>query len=131
MAIKSNQLLGNLIERRDQLGLTLSPSWLSGLAAVTISMLIIFGAIASLNYGGSSLHLELESNKTETRAATAGTYEYNDIDDKFSANALVSSIPLFIFWAAVGLVAYSFTMSIINSLRKVVDLEQEMNYIHA
>jgi hypothetical protein len=110
-----------------KLDILLTPSWLSGLLAVLASFLTVAIAIGLLHYRGSQLQFLVQHQApvnpvgTNTRA----------IDDKLAASPLLSDIPLFIFWAGIGLIAYSFTMAIFNSLRNAADLQEEMGYVHA
>src|SRR4051812_19190845 len=89
------------------IGTLLSPSWLSGLVAVIGSLGIIALILASLNFHGSSLQQVLDAHRTINTGVTSN---FKAVDDKLSSSTLLSNIPLFIFWAAVGFIAYSFTI---------------------
>jgi hypothetical protein len=115
-----------MVKERRALGLLFGPSWFSGLIVILAALALVISTVVAMNFHGSSLEF-LINDKPEPQV-TSTTVQ--SIDDRFSSNALISNIPLFIFWGAIGVIAYTFTMSIIGALQNVVDLREEMDYVH-
>jgi hypothetical protein len=105
----------------------LKPSWLSGLFCAVGSLAVVLGAVGMLYYRSSSLHLLVQLQKSKP----APVDDYQTINTDLTTNTIISDIPLFIFWAGVGIVAYAFTAAIINALHTVVELQEESTYVHA
>jgi hypothetical protein len=78
-------------------------------------------------YRSSSLQTLLQKNSDTPSAAV----DYQTIDTTLPTDGFISNIPLLIFWAGVGVVAYLFTSAIVSALRSAVELEEEMNFVHA
>ena len=123
--MKLNQLIEKFNEQEKSLGLLTSPSWLSGLITVVVSMAVVIGTFAMMQYNGSQFQL-----LKDTQELKSHTVDYDALDESLSLKNLVSNSTLFILWAAVGLVAYTFTMSIWRSFRRAVDFEHELDYVH-
>lgn len=116
-----------LTREEKQLGLLLTPSATSALLAVVASLFINAGTVILLAYRGSTWQYLAQLQAERQR--TIGT-SYHVVDTSFSANVLINNIPLFIFWAGVGLIVYSFTMGIVRAFRSAVDLHEEMDYVN-
>ncbi len=105
----------------------LLPSWLSGLITVTVSLFVVLGAnILSQHTDGTLRQLFTVQSST-----TSVNTDYDTIGNNLSANSLISNIPLLIFWAATGLIVYSFVINLLTAFSKVAHLKAEMNYMHA
>jgi hypothetical protein len=115
-------------EQLPSLGAVLSPSWLSGLTVVVVSLVVVVGTVVAAHYNGSSLQL---LHDTQIRSSQNVDDNYVTLDDGLSASVLISDIPLFLLWGGVGFIAYNFTMNIIGAFRRVIDLEHELDYVHA
>src|SRR4051812_31149283 len=103
--MKINQLLSGMNKNRPQLGQVLSPSWLSGLMSVVIGLAVVIGTVGLAHYNGSNFQLlRDQSQASQTRPIID---DYEELDTSFSANQLLSDIPLLAFWGGIGLVAYS------------------------
>lgn len=101
----------------------LIPSWLSALLAVVLGAGVVVGAIFLLYYHGSNLQL-LVTQQQESRLSN------QVISNSLPANNWISDIPLFVFWAGVGVIAYWFVAALIQALHTVVELRQELEYVH-
>ncbi len=125
------------VSKHDKLVLNylLLPSWLSGLLVGLASVLIVAVAVSSsVRYYGNSLGGTLQQLFNLYHAGhppTSVSTTYQTLGNNFSASTLVSDIPLFIFWAGVGLVVYSFAANIFNALQNVADLKAELTYVNA
>ena len=104
----------------------LKPSWVSGLICVLASIAIVVASLAALFYKGSSLKILVQLQRD---AATTST-NYQAVDTTMANNAFLSNVPLLVFWAGVGIVAYACTSAIVQALRSAAELEQEMSYVH-
>ena len=124
----SNHLFDKNSRESKKLDILLRPSWLSGLLVVLASAVIVFGAIGLVNYSGSDIKLLVDLQAQQSESVSNNSQA---IDIQYSDNRLVSSIPLFIFWAGVGMIAYSFTMAIFGKLQDAAELSAEMEYVHA
>ena len=112
----------------DAFGLLLKPSWLSGLLSLVISLAIVIGAVALLHYNGSSWQLLVTAQQAPpTMVGTNSTTFEGEVND----NVLVSSLPLLVFWGGVGIIVYSFIIAVGDAFRNVLELKEEMHYVHA
>jgi hypothetical protein len=119
----------NLSEHnRTVLGYLVRPSWLSGFLAVVVSLSVVIGIIIASHYNGSTLQQLFDAHTTATNTSVSSTSEA--VSNNFSTNVIVSDVPLFIFWAGVGLVVYSLAANIVKALGGAVDLEEEMHYVN-
>src|SRR4051812_15100251 len=96
---------------REVLGALLAPSWLSGLGAILGSLVILTGTIIVLHFPGSSLQQLIQAHRHESQPVSI-SYNYEVVDNNFSANNFISNLPLFVFWGCVGLIVYSFVINI-------------------
>lgn len=130
MGFVSQQNPGQLWSKEDgkNFALLLRPSWLSGLLTVVISLGVVIGAAALLYYNGSSWQ-QLISEQRHTSSEV--TNNLTAFETKVNSNPFVSSLPLLIFWAGVGVIVYSFIIAIMEMFHNALELKQEMRYIHA
>ena len=116
------------------LGYLLRPSWFSGLVSILVSTGVVLGAVLTfVHYNGSTLSGNLRQlldlhGQVVTPSVNS---TYQTLGNNFSSNVLISDIPLFIFWAGVGLVVYSFTTNIFGALRNVAELGAQLGYVNA
>jgi hypothetical protein len=95
------------------LGSLLVPSWLSGLIMVVASLAVVFGSVAVLHYNHSSWQLILPTQHKTTSTPLAGTgIEIPASPNR--TNLLIDNLLLWIFWAGVGIIIYSFMVTIIK-----------------
>lgn len=124
--ISLNKHLSSSSSESTSLDLLFKPSWLSGLVIVLVSLGLILGTVLSVQYQESSLRL-LRAENTQPHTLSTG---YKTIDTNFSTNTAIGYIPLFIFWAGIGLIVYSFTMAAVNAVRNAAELEAETHYVN-
>lgn len=105
----------------------LQPSWLSALIAIAVSLGATISIITN-HFAGGSLRQLLQARSATPQGSISSSY--HAVGGSLSSNTIVSDIPLIIFWGCVGLIAYFFTMNIVNVLRDVAELKAEMNFIH-
>lgn len=111
----------------NQIGKLLQPSWLSGLTALTVSLIVVIGTIVTANYTGSDLRYIVD---TEREKAVPKHVAYEPIQEGLSTNQLLSDLPLLIFWMGVGLIVYWLVSSVARALSRAVEFEQELGYLH-
>lgn len=112
-----------------QTWILLIPSWLSGLIAMGGSLAVTIGIIVISSYQGSALQQQL----FEARGgrSTASVLGLQTIADNLSQNRIIDNLPLFLFWAVLGVIVYLFVIGIWNAFSTAVELHEEMSYVHA
>jgi hypothetical protein len=127
MSTNLKPIKSSFLSQSNQWDRLLRPSWLSLLVVLVVGLLIVGGTIVTLNYKKSGVPLLVQLQ--EKPPTVHDSYEV--LDESFSANTLLSNLPLFIFWAAVGMIVYSFTTSSIKAMDRARDFREEMGYMHA
>jgi hypothetical protein len=128
MPTRITQSLGAAGSSRKLLTSLLTPSWLSGLLVVTISAVAIVGTVGMNYYSSHGLQGLFNLHGIGSNASVSSTSQ--ELSTNFSASTAVSDIPLFIFWAGVGIIVYSLASNIVSALRDVVDIGEELNYVN-
>jgi hypothetical protein len=115
------------ISLHHRIRLLLTPSWFSGLVAIVAALAVVAGTVFALRYNGSDVQLlqQLQANKPHQV-----TQDYRTLDQHITANTIISDIPLFIFWAGVGILTYSLTINLIRTFGKAAEFRQELDYVH-
>jgi hypothetical protein len=112
-----------------QLWLAITPSWLSGFVACLASLAVVVWTIVISRFRGSNLRQEL----FEVHASGAGisSFDFKNVTDNLARNQVISNMPLFLFWAGIGVIVYFFAISIAGAFGKAVNLERELGYVNA
>jgi len=116
-------------EDRRAIGLLLTPSWLSGLVAIVIGLVISAGVITAFELHNSSLQQQLitwQSTQPQ-RALTTPDQTINSNDRP----TLQGSWPLVLLWSLAGLVVYGIAAAIVQSIARAAELEKSLDYVHA
>jgi hypothetical protein len=112
-----------------QIWRALLPSWLSGLVAGVVSLAAVAGTIIVTNYEVSGLRQEI------FEAQNSGTgvqgFDYQAITNHLAQNQLISNLPLFLFWAALGVVVYLLATGLWSGLANAEELREELDYVNA
>lgn len=111
-----------------QIWQVLTPSWLSGLVVFVISLAAVGGTIVITNYEVSGLRQEIF--EVRNSGAVQG-FDYQAITSHLAQNQLISNLPLFLFWAGLGVVVYLLATSLWGSLANAEELREEMEYVNA
>lgn len=119
---------GSSLRQPKALDRLLLPSGLSLIITMVISLGIVTATVVAAQYQKSSIPLLVELQRQPTPTIQDS---YQTVDDNLSTNSLVSDLPLFVFWAVVGMVVYSFTTSSLNTLAKARDFREQLDYVHA
>lgn len=102
-----------------------SPSNLSGIVT-TIASLLTIGIAVVASYGPESV---LQQGIFAAHSLSAPTYR--QITDNLAQNPVFSNAPLFLFWAAVGLIIYLLAINIVTAFGSGVRLEEELGYVNS
>ena len=112
-----------------QIWQVLTPSWFSGLVAATTSLIAVVGTIVVTNYEVSSLKQQIFEAKNS--GGPVPGFDYQAITSHLAQNQLISNLPLFLFWAALGVVVYLLATSLWGWLAGAEELREEMDYVNA
>jgi hypothetical protein len=112
-----------------QVWLVLMPSWLSGLFAALVSLVMVVGTAIITNYQGSSLQQQLFEVKSS--GGVVSGFDYQNITANLSRNQVIGNLPLFLFWAALGVVVYLLATSLWAGLSNAEELREELDYVNA
>ena len=112
---------------RHEIGLLLTPSWLSGLIAVVIGLTIGVGVIITFEAHNSLLQQQLLSWQQPQAALTTPSQTLTQNDRP----TLSGSWPLLVLWSLAGLVVYIIAASIVHSLAQAEELRESLDYVNA
>lgn len=112
-----------------QLWVTIIPSWLSSFVVVLASLAVVVWTIVISHYRGSNLRQEL----FDARQSGVGisSFDFKNITDNLARNHIISNMPLFLFWAGIGVIVYFFAVSIAGAFGSAVEMERELEYVNA
>lgn len=111
----------------NKLRLLLTPSWVVNFVGLTLGILVTAGTIVLGQYQGSELHRQIFEVQ---HSGSISNDAYDNITSNIADNSFLNALPLLIVWACVGLVVYYFAVTIIRALTQVVELRDELNYVH-
>ena len=112
-----------------QIWILLQPSWLSGLVGGFLSFAVVVATVIISNFQGSSLQQEIFEAKAGHTSASV--INFKAVTDNLAANGVISNAPLFLFWAALGVIVYLFATSLWGGLSKAEELREELEYVNA
>ncbi|HEV2402610.1 MAG TPA: hypothetical protein VGS08_00225 [Candidatus Saccharimonadales bacterium] len=111
------------------LGTMLQPSWLSGLFCITTTFTIAVG---------TGLLTRARSDLQQSLLSLHGAYAHSSVNQTTShitqvlaSNQLINNVLLFLFWAVVGLVLYSFAQGLVHELRSGDELIHRLHYVNS
>lgn len=110
-------------------GLLISPSWISGLIAVTLGLVFSLGVIIVFSLNTSTVQQQLiswQQDQPERPLTQPGTVVTSDEHPQ-----LKDSWPLLIVWAGVGLIVYMITAAIVHSLSEAEAMRESLGYVNA
>lgn len=106
----------------------LTPSWLSGLIAVTVGLIVSAGTVLLFSFNNSQIHQQLvglQSTKPQPTLTLPGGRPLGD-----NNNSLQTTWPLLAFWGIIGLAAYVLVEYIVKIISQAAELKNELNYVH-
>lgn len=106
------------------------------ITSVAVSLLLALGTIGSVLlphlYTWSGLNTDVSRITTVTDTQTGKSLTaYDQINDRLADVPFLASVPLFMFWAFVGLTAYYLVAGIVTSFSQIRKIEEELGYIHS
>jgi len=111
-----------------QIGLLLRPSWLSGLVAIVVGLIISVGVVVSFEVHNSLLQQHLVSYQDKPQPALTAPGQSAPAS---SHSALASTWPLFLVWSLVGFLVYMMVASIVRFASEAEDLRESLDYVNA
>src|SRR5690606_12812645 len=112
------------------LGSLITPSALSGMICILISLFAVGGVVALTNYQGSSFQQDVQRFQNHASRENLEN-DFVDINSDFEQNILIDRAPVMVFWMFVGALVYLILSGIIGAVSSANQLEEEMHYIHA
>lgn len=106
----------------------LTPSWISGLAAVSVPIIAMVIAVGLSDIKGTALYDGLTAWQ---HTAIATQYDYQNIAVWVDNNPFLSNAPLLLLWAAVGAAVYVSVVRLLRAIIMVVRFEEELHFMHA
>ncbi|HSX36531.1 MAG TPA: hypothetical protein VLG13_00180 [Patescibacteria group bacterium] len=92
------------------------------------SLVIVVGTLVIANYQGSSLQQQL----FEARQGVSQTgFNLQTVTDNLARSTFISNLPLFLFWAGLGVIVYLFATSMWGVLAQAEEFREELEYVHA
>jgi hypothetical protein len=120
-----------LLDKQDRklFGLLLKPSWLSGLIAVVAGLAVSLGVILAFSFNTSAVSQQLARWQQDQPAKPLT--QPGQIVTAEGRPQLKDTWPLLIFWAAIGLVVYGITASVVHSASDAEKLRESLGYVNA
>lgn len=112
-----------------QIWQVLTPSWLSGLVVTVLCLVGVIGTLIVSNYQGSRLQQQLFEARGSGPLPLRS--DFQTITDNLAHNQVVSNLPLFLFWAVLGIIVYLAATNLWNVLGSAEELREELNYVNA
>ena len=109
--------------------LLLTPSWLSGLIAITGGLVVV--AVVVVAFAISANHFSLQLLKLQDTNSSPVITLPNQANDNSVNTSLSTTWPLAVFWGIVGLVVFFFIETMVSSAQKINQFNQELNYVNA
>ncbi len=111
-----------------QLGLLIRPSWLSGLIAVVVGLVISVGVVVSFEAHNSLLQQHLVSYQDGPQPALTVPGQGAPVSSK---SGLSSNWPLLLVWSLVGFLVYLMVASIVRFASEAEGLRESLDYVNA
>lgn len=113
---------------RKNLKLLLTPSMLSGGLSVLVALILLISSIIiSLGKAG-----KLKDDLFAVNYVKAGINTQSHLIAKsLDSNHFISTLPLYIFWAAVGLIAYLVSINVYKAIYDMESIEKSLHYVHS
>jgi hypothetical protein len=106
-----------------------TPSWLSGLLAVTTGLVVTVGVIVLFSLHNSQVQQQLVGlqNTAQQSALTLP----GEAPPNAGTNSLQNTWPLLAFWSVIGFIVYFVIETIVKALSNFAELQDELHYVHA
>lgn len=107
-----------------------TPSWLSGLIAISTALILTFGIIGLLSFNYPSIHQQIINLENTNTAAPILTVP-GQLPPGTNKNSLQNTWPLIAFWAFIGLISFYFIELIFQIFKDAHEFSSELNFVHA
>jgi hypothetical protein len=112
---------------RKLIGLLLTPSWISGLVAIVVGLVVSIGVIVVFDANNSLLQQQLLSWQQPQSSVPIQQQTLPQNNNP----SIKSTWPLLIVWGLVGLVVYIIVTAIVRSASQAEDLRESLGYVNA
>jgi hypothetical protein len=106
----------------------LLPSWLSGIFALIIGLVIFWGPFLLIHYGTTAQQGFIGLNSAYQQSSLS-VIEHN-VSSHFLGSQLLSSVIFLAFWGAVGLVVYLLAYNTVRRAGDIFSLVKQLGYVH-
>jgi len=114
---------------RRAIGLLLTPSWLSAVAAIAAGLIVSVGVVVAFEFNTSGLQQQLiawQQNQPQAVLTQPGeTLPEND------RPTLQGSWPLLLLWSLVGLGVYLIVAALMHQFSRAAELRESLGYVNA
>lgn len=111
------------------LGIFLTPSWFSGLAAIVVGCVIMGGTIAFTHVGTTARQSILGLHDAYVGGSFGKSVAV--VSNRLAQNTTLNNVLLFLMWGSVGLVVYSIVQGVANEFRQADQLLHELKSVSA
>lgn len=109
----------------------LTPSWLSGLIAIVIGLVVTAGVIVAFSFTSSEFSQQLATwQQTRVKPTPVLTTVGQAPPTVENASSLQSNWPLLAVWGFIGLAVYFIAVEIIGVIRTTSEIRAEMDYVN-
>lgn len=102
----------------------LTPSASSLSFCVLVSLALSIGVVSFSHYQSSSLRLQYLYYQSHTNAGSG------HLSNSLLQNSFISNLPLYFFWAIVGVIVYLIATDVVRAIQSTVEIEHELNYVN-
>lgn len=105
------------------------PSWLSGLLAISVSVILI-GLTVALTHFSNTVKQSLLGLQHVSTQSSVGAKAIM-VSDNFASNAALNNVLIFLLWGSIGLMVFSIVQAILTEVRRANNVIRELNYVNA
>ena len=114
---------------RRQIGLLLGPSWLSGLVAIVLGLVVSLGVVIAFGVNNSGLQQQLMAWQQTQPAHPVVSSQQNLPENDHPT--LRGSWPLLLVWSLTGLVVYGIVTAIIRDIGRAEEIRESLDYVNS
>lgn len=107
--------------------LLLTPSWLSGFVAVTLTLCVSVGSMLLLHFGNIA-HQGLFASVLYTKRSIP--LSAHTVSQRILNNPTVGNMVFLLFWATVGCIVSITAAGFAKELNRIISLEKTLGYVH-
>jgi hypothetical protein len=107
----------------------LLPTWLSGLIAITVGVVVTSLAVLLTREGNTVQQSLLGLQHVYVQSSVGSSVQ--TVGDNFAKNKYLNNVLLFLLWGSAGLVIYSILQSILREFSRANELLRRLDYVNA